>query len=55
MGETIGSAIVKYAKQTDAQLLVAGGYSHSRFCEIILGAVMKELNAHSAISTLFAQ
>ncbi len=54
MGETIGNAIVKYTRQVDAQLLVAGGYSHSRFREFILGGVTKELNAHSAIPILFA-
>lgn len=54
MGDTIGGAIAKYARQTDAQLLVAGGYGHSRFREFIMGGVTKELNSHSAIPVLFA-
>lgn len=54
MDDTVGGAIAKYAKQTDAQLLVAGGYGHSRFREFIMGGVTKELNAHSAIPILFA-
>lgn len=54
MSETVGAAIAKYAKQTDAQLIVAGGYGHSRFREFMLGGVTKELNAHAAIPVLFA-
>lgn len=54
MGDTVGNAIVKYANQTGAQLLVAGGYSHSRFREFIMGGVTRELNAHSTIPILFA-
>jgi len=54
MGDTVGAAIAKYAKQTDVQLLVAGGYGHSRFREFMLGGVTKELNSHAAIPVLFA-
>ena len=54
MGKNVGDAIIEYAKQTDAQLIVAGGYSHSRFREFILGGVTSELSAHSPIPILFA-
>lgn len=54
MGKNVGDAIVEYAGQTDAQLIVAGGYSHSRFREFILGGVTKELSSHSPIPILFA-
>lgn len=54
MGDSVGTAIVKYAAQTDAQLIVAGGYSHSRFREFIMGGVTKELNTYSLVPILFA-
>jgi len=54
MGKTAGEAIVEYCKQTDAQLIVAGGYSHSRFREFVLGGVTRELNHHSPVPILFA-
>ena len=54
MDKNVGDAIVQYAQQTDAQLIVAGGYSHSRFREFILGGVTRELNLHSPIPVLFA-
>lgn len=54
MDKHVGDAIADYAKQTDAQLIVAGGYSHSRFREFILGGVTRELGRHSPIPILFA-
>lgn len=54
MDKSVGKAIVEYSQQTDAQLIVAGGYSHSRLREFILGGVTKELSRHSAIPILFA-
>ncbi len=54
MGKTTGEAIVEYGKQTDTQLIVAGGYSHSRFREFMLGGVTRELSQHSPVPILFA-
>ncbi len=54
MDKHVGDAIVEYAQQTDAQLIVAGGYSHSRLREFILGGVTRELSQHSPIPILFA-
>ena len=54
MGKNIGEAIVEYAKQTDTQFIVAGGYSHSRFRKFILGGVTRELTQHSPIPILFS-
>lgn len=54
MDKNVGEAIVEYARQTDAQLIVAGGYSHSRLREFILGGVTRELNLHSPVPVLFA-
>jgi nucleotide-binding universal stress UspA family protein len=54
MSKTAGEAIVDYCKQTDAQLIVAGGYSHSRFREFVLGGVTRELCQHSPMPILFS-
>ncbi len=54
MGKTTAEAIVEYGKQTEAQFIVAGGYSHSRFREFMLGGVTRELCQHSAVPVLFA-
>ena len=54
MGETVGAAVLEYARLMDMKLLIAGGYSHSRLRELVLGGVTRELNAHSQIPILFA-
>jgi nucleotide-binding universal stress UspA family protein len=54
MGRNKGQAILEYAKQTDAQLIVAGGYSHSRFREQIMGGVTRELVRNMTIPVLFS-
>lgn len=54
MGLTIGSAILRHAHQLGAQLLVAGGYSHARFREQILGGVTRELLAAAHLPVLFS-
>lgn len=54
MGRNTGQAILDYAKQTDAQLIVAGGYSRSRFREQILGGVTKELIGNITIPVFFS-
>ncbi len=54
MGRNTGQAILDYAKQTDAQLIVAGGYSRSRFREQILGGVTKELIGNMTIPVFFS-
>lgn len=54
MGRNTGQAILEYAKQTDAQLIVAGGYSRSRFRERILGGVTRELIRNMTLPVLFS-
>jgi nucleotide-binding universal stress UspA family protein len=54
MGKQKGQAILDYAKQTDAQLIVAGGYSHSRFRENIMGGVTRELGHNMSFPVLFS-
>lgn len=54
MGKNKGQAILEHAKQMDAQLIVAGGYGHSRFRELILGGVTRELIKNMKFPVLFA-
>jgi len=54
MGKTAGDAIIEYSKQTDAGLIIAGGYSHARFQEFILGGATRDLSQHSPVPILFS-
>ncbi|MBP7370310.1 MAG: universal stress protein [Arenimonas sp.] len=51
---SIGQSILNYAKQIDAQLIVSGGYSHSRLREQLLGGVTRELTSHAEIPIFFS-
>jgi nucleotide-binding universal stress UspA family protein len=54
MDKKTGETILEYAKQTDAQLIVAGGYSHSRFREQMMGGVTRSLSQNLTIPVLFS-
>lgn len=41
--ESIALSLVRHAQDTGAELIVAGGYGHSRFREWVLGGVTREL------------
>ncbi len=43
-----------YAKETSADLLVVGGFSHSRMREVILGGVTRDLAYHTELPVLIA-
>lgn len=53
-GIDIGSLILSHAKKTGADLIVAGGYGHSRLLEWILGGVTRELLATTSIPLLLS-
>lgn len=42
-GETVASTLLRHARDSNAQLLVAGGYGHSRLREWFLGGTTREL------------
>lgn len=44
---SVGAAILKCAEHENADMIVAGAYSHSRWREMILGGVTKHLVQHS--------
>lgn len=53
-GIDIGSLILSHAEKSEADLIVAGGYGHSRLLEWILGGVTRELLAASSIPLLLS-
>lgn len=53
-GESIAMALLRHAEQCEAELLVAGGYGHSRFREWVLGGVTRELLKSTSVPILFS-
>ncbi len=49
-----GDALLAYAADTSADLLVVGGYGHSRARELILGGVSRELLDHMTLPVLMS-
>jgi nucleotide-binding universal stress UspA family protein len=50
----IGELILAQAGAEDADLLVMGGYGHSRFREMLLGGVTRHVLEHTTRPVLFA-
>lgn len=53
-GETVAAAIQSTALTQNADLLVAGGFGHTRFREMILGGVTRELLSQVQLPVLLA-
>ena len=49
-----GEAILEHARESGADLIVAGGYSHPRALEQVFGGVTRHLLEHSPIPVLFS-
>jgi nucleotide-binding universal stress UspA family protein len=47
-------ALLAYASDTGADLLVTGGYGHSRARELIMGGVSRELLDHMTLPVLMS-
>ncbi len=54
MGNSIAASLLRHAKEVGADLLVAGGYGHSRFREFMLGGVTRELLRTTHVPILFS-
>jgi nucleotide-binding universal stress UspA family protein len=50
----VGDQLLSRASEIGADLLVSGGYGHSRLCEWVLGGVTRHLLAHMTVPTLFS-
>lgn len=54
MGHSIAASILQHAQEVGADLLVAGGYGHSRFREFMLGGVTRDLLRLTHLPVLFS-
>lgn len=52
--QSIAAELLRFAKDENADLIVAGGYGHSRLGEWALGGVTRELLSNSTICCLFS-
>jgi nucleotide-binding universal stress UspA family protein len=53
-GDTVGHALLNTAKADGCDLLVLGGYGHSRMREMIMGGVTRYMLAHADMPVLMA-
>lgn len=53
-GRRVGEVLLEMVRQMPAQLVVAGGYGHSRLRERIMGGVTRDLLAGSPVPVLFS-
>ncbi len=53
-GRAIGSVLLEQAEKAGADLLVVGGYGHSRLREFILGGATQHIRSHATIPVLMA-
>lgn len=53
-GESVATALTRHAEQSGAELVVAGGYGHSRFRQWMLGGVTRELLESASVPILFS-
>ena len=53
-GDQTGSVLLDWAKGQGADLLVLGGYGHSRIRELVLGGVTRHVLAHSSMPVLLS-
>ncbi|ALN84785.1 universal stress family protein [Lysobacter capsici] len=53
LGQTVATAILQYTREMRADVLVAGGYGHSRLREWALGGVTRELLIATDLPMLF--
>jgi nucleotide-binding universal stress UspA family protein len=53
-GNTVATALLRHAAESEAQLLIAGGYGHSRLREWVLGGTTRELLQATHLPILFS-
>lgn len=53
-GQTVAGALLRHAQDSHAQLLIAGGYGHSRLREWMLGGTTRELLETARVPVLFS-
>jgi len=53
-GRSVGAALLDRAGELGADLLVMGGYGHSRVREVVLGGITRHVLAHAGLPVLIA-
>lgn len=53
-GQTVAAALLRHAEESQAQLLIAGGYGHTRLREWMLGGTTRELLETARLPVLFS-
>jgi nucleotide-binding universal stress UspA family protein len=53
-GTNIGQALLAQAREEAADLLVMGGYGHSRLREMMLGGTTRSILEHMTLPVLFS-
>ena len=53
-GRAAGEVLLETAEKSKTDLLVMGGYSHSRLLEFIIGGVTQHIRSHATIPVLMA-
>ena len=53
-GRTDAEALSRHQVESGAELIIAGAYGHSRFRELLLGGVTRELPAIAAVPVFMA-
>lgn len=53
-GDRVSARLARYVTKIGAELLIMGGYGHSRFREAILGGATREMLEHSKVPVLMA-
>lgn len=53
-GRSVASALFRHATESEADLLIAGGYGHTRMREWALGGVTRELSGSATLPVLFS-
>lgn len=54
LGRSVGSVLLEHAQQSQAQLIIAGGYGHSRLREWAMGGVTRELLNNATLPVLYS-
>jgi nucleotide-binding universal stress UspA family protein len=52
--QSVGSVLLEHAQQSQAQLIVVGGYGHSRLREWAVGGVTRELLSNATLPVLYS-
>lgn len=53
-GRPVGEVLLEKAEEAGADMLIMGGYGHSRLRELILGGVTRHITAHANLPVLMA-